>query len=113
MFLEALDYFDNGIFRLLAEEAAEHAAGFFLEIVDDVALEAVEVHVFEKAVGVKLGDDLAYVEVLKVDALECVCHLCDVEVIAEVLLEVGDDLLDVHGSVFFRVNDYSIWLINA
>ena len=39
-------------FRLLAEETAEHAAGFFLQAVDDVALQAVEVHVFEEAVGV-------------------------------------------------------------
>ena len=96
-------FFDNVVFfRLLAEESAEHTAGFFLEIVDYVALKAVEVHVVEKSVGVELGDDLAYVEVLQIDAFECACHLCDVEVIAEVLLEVGDDLLDVHGSVFLE-----------
>ena len=105
---------------LLAEEAAEHAARFFLEGIHCVAfegthcvvLEAVEVDVGEEAVGVELGDDVLEVKVLKVETFEGVGYLRDVEAVAEVVSELGDDLLDVHSGVFL-VNDYYYRFLNA
>ena len=99
----------NGI--SLSEESAEHASGFAFESVDYAVfyavLDAVEVkvaYVGEKAVSVKLGDDVCQGKVLEVEKLESACHFSDVEAVAEFVFQLAEDLLDVHNLVFLFIN---------